>query len=100
MPFVALFVALFVATRDPLSHPRQVFKSECLRVPCTILRLYCGFTAVFFHQGLRATVVHVLVEAAFPSRPAFVRRRRLALLVLTCGNRWRRGCGDAGMRVW
>src|SRR5262249_8418526 len=50
-------VAMFVANCCPLPNPAQVFEGECLA-------RYEGFV----HQGLRDSVVHVLLEAAFTAR--------------------------------
>src|SRR6185437_3519143 len=47
----------FVANRYPLSNPTQVFQSQCLA-------RYDGFS----HYGFADTVIHVLLEAALPSR--------------------------------
>src|SRR5690348_5618907 len=51
------FVAMFVPNRDPLTNPRKVFKSDCL-----------ARDDGFFHQGLRDTVIHIRLEAAFSTR--------------------------------
>ena len=50
-------VAMFVPNRYPLSNPAEVFESECL-----------ARDDGFLHQGLADTVIHVLLEAALPSR--------------------------------
>ena len=50
-------VALFVANRYPLANPTQVFKSECL-----------ARDDGFVYQGLRDTVIDILLEAAFSPR--------------------------------